>query len=303
MKGFPIALAFFPFLLLNGAETVFFERPLKTGDRFECLVNPSQSQQYTLQMPSVERPAVRLNTVKVNLSGILTVKKVNSAGKALEIEFEVHSLTGVVNGRAVETQTIAGKSFTGNLAKAPAEFKSENGIISKETEILLASVFRPVSAHGLTELTGQSHVLAHPGESWSPDLTAFSETLRKRRILLPPSDIKGRITYTGKDLFRGLECFTFRFFIQSKKIAGYDFRFSALIQLPVNPADGPAVRVTREATEVIDRLLPASNPLAAGAKLKLISSDKTEMMLFPVRFLKKKPVPKEQESFWDSLLR
>ena len=144
MKGFPIALAFFPFLLLNGAETVFFERPLKTGDRFECLVNTSQSQQYTLQMPSVERPAVRLNTVKVNLSGILTVKKVNSAGKALEIEFEVHSLTGAVNGRAVKTQTIAGKSFTGNLAKAPAEFKSENGIISKETEILLASVFRPV---------------------------------------------------------------------------------------------------------------------------------------------------------------
>ena len=106
MKGFPIALAFFPFLLLNGAETVFFERPLKTGDRFECLVNTSQSQQYTLQMPSVERPAVRLNTVKVNLSGILTVKKVNSAGKALEIEFEVHSLTGAVNGRAVKTQTI-----------------------------------------------------------------------------------------------------------------------------------------------------------------------------------------------------
>lgn len=303
MRVFLILLAFFPVLLLNGAETVFFERPLKSGDRFECLVNTSQSRQYTLLMPSVEKPAVRLNTVKVNLSGILTVRKVDSAGKALEIEFDVHSLTGAVNGRAAETQGIAGKSFTADLSKAPAVFESENGIISQETKILLASLFRPVSAHGLTELTGQSHVLGHPGESWSPDLTAFSEALRRRRIILPPSDIKGRITYTGKDRFRGLDCFTFRFFIQSKKIAGYDFRFSALIQLPADPAAGPPVRVTREATEVIDRLLSASNPLAAGAKLKLISSDKTDMMMFPVRFLKEKPVPQKEESFWDSLLR
>ena len=55
--------------------------------------------------------------------------------------------------------------------------------------------------------------------------------------------------------------------------------------------------------EVIDRLLSATDPVAAGAKLKLISTDRTDMMLFPVRFLKEEvPAPKK-ESFWDALLR
>ncbi len=295
------ALCLFP--SLNSAETVLFERPLKAGDRFECIVDTSQSQQYTLLLPSVEKPVIRLDTVKVALSGILTVKEVNSAGKALKIEFDVHSLDGYVNGRKVETQSLTGKTFTGNLAAAPVTFDAGNVVISKEMKILLASVFRPVSPHGLTELTGLSRRLEHPGENWRPELTAFSNALRKRKIILPPSDIRGQITYTGKNRFRGLECFAFHFFIQSKKTAGYDFRFSAKIQLPVDPADGPAVRVTREATEVIDRLLPASNPLTSGATLKLIGRDQTDLLLFPVRYLQEESESKEPASFWDSLLR
>ncbi len=292
-----------PALFLSGAETVLFDRPLKAGDRFDCMVDTAQSQQYTFRMPGVDKPSVRLNTVRLQLSGLLTIEKVNAGGKALNIRLEIRSLRGSVNGRNADCSAIEGKTVTGDLSRAPVVFHSPDGTLNRDVRILLASVFRPVSTHSLAELTGRSRTLERNGETWSPDLRGFSESLRKRGINLPSAAIKGTITYGGKEKFRTLECFAFRFFIQSKKTAGYDFRFSGQILLPVNPEAGPAVRVTRDATEVIDRLLSATDPVAAGAKLKLISTDRTDMMLFPVRFLKEEvPAPKK-ESFWDALLR
>ena len=303
MKLLFLFFALYSGLLLSGAETVLFDRPLKAGDRFDCMADSSQSQQYTFRMPGIDNPPVRLNTLRLRFAGLLTVEKVDAEGKALNIRLEIRSLRGSINGRNADCSAIEGKTVTGDLSRSPAVFHSPDGTLNREAVILLSALFRPVSTHSLAELTGRQRTLERIGETWSPDLRAFSESLRRRGIDLPPGAIKGTITYAGKETFRALECFAFRFFIQSKKTAGYDFRFSGQILFPVNPEAGPAVRVTRDATEVIDRLLSASDPVAAGSKLKLISTDRTDMMLFPVRFLKEEAPAPKKESFWDALLR
>ncbi len=245
MKRFLLFFALYSGLLLSGAETVLFDRPLKAGDRFDCMADSSQSQQYTFRMPGVDNPPVRLNTVRLRFAGLLTIEKVNAGGKALNIRLEIRSLRGSINGRKADCSAIEGKTVTGDLSRSPAVFRSPDGTLNREAVILLSALFRPVSTHSLAELTGRQRTLERIGETWSPDLRAFSESLRRRGIDLPPGAIKGTITYAGKETFRALECFAFRFFIQSKKTAGYDFRFSGQILFPVNPEAGPAGHARR----------------------------------------------------------
>ena len=182
MKSFFLFFPLVSAMILSGAETILFDRPLKAGDCFDCIVDTAQSQQYTFQMPGLDNPPVRLNTVKVQLSGLLTIEKVSADGKALNIRLEVRSLRGSINGRRADVSAIDGKTVTGDLSHAPVEFQSSNGNLNKDIRFLLSAVFRPVSPHGLAELTGKKRVLERSGETWSPDLHSFSESLRKRGV-------------------------------------------------------------------------------------------------------------------------
>lgn len=291
------------FSSVSAAETVSFDRRLKQGEVLDCMVHTEQSRRYSFRMPGKETPVVKLETVKVAVAGRMTVEQVNAAGNPLRLRFRIQSLSGFLDGVPVNAADAAGRVLTADLNVSPVKLIPETGSFSPGILTLLRAVFRPAHTNRLADLTGTEYRLNAPGETWKPDLALFCRTLQERKIRLTPSDIAASVTYTGKDRFRDLECYGFRLKIESKRSTAYDFRFSATVQLPVDPAAGPPVRITREATEIVSRTMPQNNPFAAGAEVELISKDASDLMMFPVRFLKEKTAAPEKESFWDSILR
>lgn len=286
----------------HAAERVVFDRPLKPGAVYDCTIHSEQSFRYAFQMPGAENPVIKLETVSVSLSARLTVTAVNPAGNPAGIRLEIRSFSGLLDGVPVRTGPLLKQTVSGDLSRTPPVFSCAKVPVSKETAALLSAVFRPASNSRLSDMTGAVRELKDKGDSWTPSFTALCKTLADRKLSVSPGDLRGEIVYAGKTELNRIPCRLFRIQIETGQRADYDFRFKASLLLPVDPAGGPALKVTRDATEIVKRTVPRDNPFAAGAEVELISKDSTEVILLPSSAAA--PMSgRSGENAWDAILR
>lgn len=298
-----LSLLFFALFFAGyAAEKVVFDRPLKPGAVYDCIIHSEQSSRYALQMPGAENPVVKLDTVSVSLSARLTVTAVNPSGNPAGIRLELRSFSGTLNGVPVQTKPLLNQTVTGNLSKHPVTFSCVKSPLSKEASALLSAVFRPAADSRLSDMAGPDRELKEKGQVWMPSFKELCKTLEARKLAVSPKDLMGGITYSGKMELEKIQCFKFQIRIDTKQRADYDFRFNATVLLPVDPAGGPALKVTRDATEIVKRNVPRDNPFAAGADVELISKDSTDVTLIPSSSAQSLSGG-SKENEWDSILR
>lgn len=289
---------------------VSFDRPVRKGDVFECAIKTVRSSRYSLKMPGIEKPSVRLDSVEVFISGRMTVTDVNSVGNLLKFDMSNAVVTGNVNGKHEELRNI---DFSGDLSQTPCVFtlKAAPGTpadaklpsLAPDSPAfrLLSTVFQPAREDTLKDMTGERAVFTH-GAFRKMNVSKLVASLNSRKIACSEKDVDGKITYLGNEKVKDVECMKFDVVIQSARVPGYDFRFKASILFPVEKANGPAFRIMRDVTEIVDRRLPADNPFAAGCDAELISKDTSDITMIPAKIIDA-PQKAEKKSFWDSLLK
>ena len=134
----------------------------------------------------------------------------------------------------------------------------------------------------MAELTGRSRRLPVPGQGWTADLTSFRRELAARKIPISPSALIGTVVYFGPETIGRLNCSRFGLQIETKGLPDYDCRLKYTFFLAPS---GPPVRLVRDATEVISRILRSGQPFAAGTRVRQINKDHTERTLVPVQVI------------------
>ena len=301
MRRFLIALSCCFAAEICAAEKFSFLRPVAPGSCFECRITTVQSARYTFKMPGREDPAVKLETVRADFHGYAAIRKVNASGNPLLLRIRSDRLSGSLNGRPVQAVLPSGTWLEADLSGSRARFRCNGEDIARELEVLLQSLFPPASAVTLADLTGLSRVLPSPGEGWKPDLTAFLRLLANRRIDgLSPASFKSGITYYGEDRIGKMKSRKFGLLIETARLTDYDCRFKLTFWLAPS---GPPVRLVRDATEIVRRVLRSGPPAAAGIQAEQLCEEHTEQTLLPVEKIPPVKAAPGKNGAWDFLLR
>ena len=281
MRILPTAVLFFSFLPVF-AGTVNFVRPVRSGARFECRILSVQSVQYELLLPGSEAPVVRTVRAQVEFQGYLTVTRVNAVGNPTHLVLRPDRFYGSVDGKPVNWAFPAGTLIDADLSSAPGRFTVPGKTLKPELQNLLQILFPPASENTLSDLTGRSRQLPVPGQGWKADLNSFRRELAARKISIAPSALIGTVVYFGPETIGRLSCFRFGLQIETAGLSDYDCRLKYTFWLAPS---GPPVRLVRDATEVIFRILRSGQPFASGAQVRQINKDHTERTLVPVQVI------------------
>ncbi|MBO4647995.1 MAG: hypothetical protein J5806_07555 [Lentisphaeria bacterium] len=295
MRILPVAVLLCCFLPVF-AGTVDFVRPVRTGDRFECNVLSVQSVQYELLLPGSEAPVVKTVRAQVGFQGYLTVTRVNAVGNPTHLMLRADRFSGSVDGKPVKWDFPAGAWIDADLSSAAGVFNISGKPLPADLQNLFRILFPPASESTLAELTGRSRRLPVPGQGWAADLTSFRRELAARKIPIAPSSLIGTVVYFGPETIGRSNCLRFGLQIETKGLPDYDCRLKYTFSLAPS---GPPVRLVRDATEVIFRILRSGQPFAAGTQVRQINKDHTERTLVPVQVIP----PVKVKRAGDSLLR
>lgn len=301
MKKSALFILLFCSTALTAAEKITFDRPLKPGQHFECRIQTDQSARYSFRLPGNPDPVVKLETFRAEFRGYVSILKVNRTGNPSAMQIRVSRLSGLLDGRNISLNLPGGADIAADLSAIPARFYYNGKELSRTETRVFRSLFHPALENKLSDLTGRERELPAPGSSWKPELSGFQKTLESRKIELKPAALKAGITYYGKDAQGKQRCQKFGMLIETAGLPDYDFRFQAYFWLA---PQGPPVKLVRNVTEVVRRVLRSSQAFAAGTQVELISEDHTEQWMLPVSAL---PAPAKKKSpasgEWDSLLR
>ena len=286
-------------LSLSAAEKFSFVRPVRPGEYFECAALTRQSARYSFALPGRDDPVVKLDTFEAEFQGYLTVREVNAAGNPVRLRLSRCRFSGSVNGRTA-VFSAPGTEIEADLSDGKSVFTADGASLSPDQQILLGALFPPASSDSLADLTGPARVLPKPGQGWKPELKSFLEQLKSRGITLTPAAFRTGITCQGIERIGKTDCRKFSLLIETVRLTDFDCRFRCTFWLAPS---GPPVRMMRDATEVIRRVLRSDEPFAAGTRLELIREDHTEQSLTPVPELPPLKAGKKQPGAWDFLLR
>ena len=301
MKTLPGIIAFLCWTaVLTAAENVSFVRPVVPGSCFQCRIQTVQSARYSFRFPGQEDTVVKQDTVRAEFRGFLAVQKVNAAGNPVRMRIRVDRIAGMLNGKKVQTGFSEGTWLDADLSAEKVSFTVNGEKTAPELTALLLALFPAASNSRLADLTGNVRSLPAPGEGWQPDLTAFLKMLGERQIQLSPADFKSGITYFGKEKMDRKDCRKFGLRIETARLADYDCRFNLMFWLA---PEGPPVRMERNVTEVIRRVLRSDQPFAAGTQVELVQEDRTEQFLFPVSKIPALKTRGKKDAPWNLLLR
>ena len=299
LKRMTGSMVFLSAALITAAETFSFVRPVKPSDSFRCLVQTRQSAQYSFSVPGTDQPQVKLNSLKADFDGYLTVRQVNASGSPERISLRADRFSGSINGRQIKTGLPRGAVIEGDLSRGKAEFFLDGKALGSELQFLFAHLFPPASDSSLADLTGKLRILPKPGGGWQPDLTAFIKMLGRRRIRLSPSSFRSGVTYHGSERIGKLSCRKFSILIETMKLADYDCRFKFSFSLAPS---GPPVRSVRDVTEMVHQTIRSDHPFAAGTRIELVNRDHTECSLLPVKSVPPLDNERKDLGLWESLL-
>ena len=266
-------------------ELIDFNRPLSPGMAFRCDAETKTEMSYLIRVLGEEPQPPKKDSVSAKLAATLLVLSVNNAGNPASIELKIESLSGSINGKSFDFTSLSGASVVADLSSKPCKFSLKPAMepLDQNAAKILSSVFRPASECGLKDIMDPGRPVAI-GESWTPPLALFASILKKTRGLsIPESKIKATATLESKGEDDGIMCWRIRERIESKPIDGLDFRFEIAISLPVDPALGGAIRISRTGIEVVNRPLPADNPVSIAKEIEAVSQDSMSASLVPVK--------------------
>ncbi len=228
---------------------------------------------------------LRGRTVSADLTGTVPLfrLKEDSSSSSSQLGGNAFDPAAVLGGSSAASKSSGNSgSLSGDGKTDGINGENPSGIrLSPEAEIFLGTMFRPAVEEHLSDTLGTSCLLSL-GEEWPIRTDSLLNTLKTRKIKAEKENIEGSAVLSARDRFAGIDCWKVNIKMESRGIQGYDFRFEAAVILPVDPSLGGAVRMMRQAKEVIDRHLPNDNPMSAGNVFKLISSDQTDIIMTPL---------------------
>ena len=262
-----------------------FDRPIAKGSEFDCEINASYSKTFKMSMPGVESPLLKSEAITAMLYGRMSVLEVNETGNPAKIRFQVKSLDGAIDHLRPELGAFQGKAFVADLTPPVCKFSMEGpdqAPMTKEATRLLSAIFRPATKSGMGALLGTNAPVAL-GDSWRPPCSLLLSMLAQRGLKMKEEDFDGSVTLKGRESFKSIDCWNIEERLDSKNVPGFDFRLNISLLLPVDPAKGGALKISRSGQEMVNKALPEGNPLSAGKTVEASVRDSMDAVVIPLR--------------------
>lgn len=287
-----IALALFAAVAwaVESGEIIQFSRPLSPENVFECKIKASQYSRALLHYGGEsENGTADVRDLEIELSGQMTIIRVNSSGNAAEIFFDIKAIRG--SGLSPSSCAgLCGKRLRAVLDLAPPLITLEGSSdleLTHEEKRLLYLIFRPTSKETLEDLIGTEKLLK-VGSVWQPSFKLLEKLCASRGITATAKNFEGEVVLGDIANVNEIPCWKINQEIQASGIKDFDFRFRSEIYLPVNPEDGPAVKILRSGYDRYKRALPATQPLSAGRILETENKEDFQAEIIPISLTKTK---------------
>jgi hypothetical protein len=214
----------------------------------------------------------------------MRVTEVTPEGKPSGVEFTFSSLKASSDGKDIPCSFLKGKTLRIALAGPGAPvFKSVGGgEISKGLACALSLVFRPVSKAGLKEMADPGKAV-RIGESWTVSPLPATELLAARGLKIPPENIDCRAALTGRETFRGVDCWKLSQSVRTKDGLPSALSYDAEILLPADPGHGGPVMIKRKGRETTSGSVSSGGALAAGVETSTEINDSMEAVILPAK--------------------
>lgn len=265
-------------------SVIQFERPIAKGAEFDCQIDASFSNAIAMKIPGAEKPVARIETASASLSGRMTVLEVNETGNPIKTRFQTLAFEGSLNNVKIDLSALQGKAFIAELNPPVCKFSLDGegqAPLGKEAVKLLSIIFRPASKSSMADVLGTKSPVG-PGDKWKPPCELLISTLAKRGFKLGEGDFAGEAVLKGRESFKGVDCWAIEERLESKNVPGLELRLNFSVLLPVDPAQGGALKISRNGSELVSKLLPAENPLSAGNSVEAIVKDSLEAVVLPL---------------------
>lgn len=274
---------------VESGEIIQFSRPLSPESVFECKLKASQYSKALLHYGDRENGTADIRDLEIELSGQMTIVRVNSAGNAAEILFDIKAIRG--SGLSPSSCAgLSGRRIRAVLDLTPPLISIEEGgdiELTHEEKRLLYLIFRPSSKETLNDLIGTDKLLK-VGSVWQPSFKLLEKLCTARGISATAKNFDGEVALGDIVTIHELPCWKITQEIQATGIKDFDFRFHSEIYLPVNPEDGPAIKISRSGYDRYKRTLPASQPLSAGRILETENKEDFQAEIIPIAIGKTK---------------
>jgi len=277
-----------------------FDRPVRPGDYFQAEITLLAQREYKFTLNGPQKPIMKLESVSLTFFGAMKVLEVNPSGNPSQLELRVANISGILNGKKVDSASLNGQRIYGDLRKFPVKFYNAvtRKSLPRDTQILLSALFHVPAGNSLKDSLGSELVEPSKGKRWRISALPVMEALQKRGFQLTGDSILADAAVESREKFRKTDCWRISVNIASKDVQTLDFRLKAELWIPVDP-NGNVIRMIRTGTEVVDRPLPPENPLAEGSGVRVITNERLEAILIPA---KEPPPAVPRNSGWSDFL-
>ena len=295
-------ILFFCSLMIAGtalsAQTIDFNRPVKAGEVRTARLRLKLSREYTFMIPGAGDSIKTVETMDLVMLTRIRILKLNEKSLPVNLEIEPEILGGTLNGRAIVPEELTGKKILADLSRYPCTFRSADGsAISRNGQIILASLFRVQFGASYSKILGPPRPFK-PRDRWTPDIKPILKSLagRELREEISASQIQSAAQMGPLIKIDGINCTSVDLTFRSMGTHSYDFRTTVRLVLPVDKKDGGPVSLHREGVEVVDRKVISGDPAAAGASVRLVTTEQLEVVYASGSRAKK---PEKKKMFQD----
>ena len=192
-------------LAAEGPHEIRLERPLEAGARYRIAAEGLRST--TSEMTRAGEVLRREETtLRVELQGLVEIRRVDDAGRPLEqavgLDYLVWGLGGGLDqalptGRVVIAETVGRRT----------EFRLDQGTLPPRAAEALGLVLSTYRGDVPSEdLVFGSRMPRAVGESWDFDRQALVDTLRAMGAVVDAARLEGQVTLEGIERIEGLSC-------------------------------------------------------------------------------------------------
>ncbi len=296
------AILLLPLLVFSAfcaEEAVDFNRSAGIGDTYDTEIKLTASREYRFTVPGSEKPLIRNESANLTLFGRLRIVGVDKNGSMEQFHLKISLAGGYLNGLPFNSSLLNGKTVLAKLSPEPVFTVEDGKPLTGKAVAFLSSVFRKPPENSMRDTFGSPRVLK-PKDRWPLDTSSLRNALKKRGIHLEKDAIQGRAEVLGRHVYRGCDVYEIRATVESKTTPDLDFRITASILLPVENRLN-VLRLIRDGKEIVSRKLPDGDPVSAGTRVRVISTERLEVILLPVK--KEESEDRKSPSWSDFILR
>lgn len=281
------------------AQTVSFHREMAVGTEQTVRIRLVLSREYTFMIPGAGKAISKVENMDLVLLTDLKIKRMDKKNNPVELQISPRVLGGTVNGRRIDPELLQERKIQAVLDAYPCKFIAEDGKeLSGNALTILAAIFRVQPEMNYADFLGTSRTFRQ-GESWLLQTAPLLNELKKRNLALTEKNFQAYAKFENKFKVQGIDCTAVVLNIRSAGTHNYDFRVKTRIVLPIKETDGGILSISREGVEVVDKKMMSNDPAAAGASVRVVTTEQMESVFVPVE--KKEAEP--SRNFFQDLFR